>query len=100
RYREGPPGSKRARTTSRTKKSSGTWAPPPPKRPAAAWQEATAGKDISNPIAYHPKTTFELGQVIIHGKFGVGVVMGVKEGAKIIVVFEDDTKVLVHGRGR
>ena len=73
--------------------------PPPPPAPAKAWQEATAGKDLGNPIAYHPKTTFELGQVIIHGKFGVGVVMGEKEGGKIIVVFENDTKVLVHGRG-
>ncbi len=97
-YREGPPGQKRARSTSRTKKPSGTWAPSPPKRPASAWLEATAGKDLGSPIAYDPKSTFDLGQVIIHARFGTGVVMGVKQGGKIIVVFEEYTKVLVHGR--
>lgn len=96
-HRAAPPGQGRKRGGAK-KKSSGTWAPPPPPAPAKAWQEATAGKDLSNPTAYHPKTTFELGQVIIHGKFGIGVVMGEKEGGKIIVVFENDTKVLVHGR--
>jgi hypothetical protein len=96
RHREAPPGQARSRTV---KKSSGTWAPAPPKKPANAWLEASAGKDLSNPTAYHPKTTFELGQVILHGKFGVGVVMGVKPDGKIIVVFPDDTRIFVHARG-
>ena len=95
-YRDAPPGTTRVR---KVQKSSGTWAPTPSKRPDKAWLEAKAGKDLSKPVAYHPKTTFETGSVIIHGKFGIGIVMGAKEGSKIIVTFEDDTRVLVHARG-
>jgi hypothetical protein len=62
------------------------------------WDEITNGLDLSKPIPYHPNVQFEKGQVIIHGKFGVGVVMEVKEGGKILVVFRDETRVLVHTR--
>ncbi len=95
-FREAPPGTTPRKRT--PEKGAGTWAPPAPKRPEKAWLEATAGKDLRNPIAYHPRTTFAIGQVLIHGKFGIGVVMGMKEGDKILVTFQDDTRTLVHGR--
>lgn len=102
RHRDAPPGQGRARSkTGKKKTNTGTWAPAADKQPAKSWIEASAGKDLANPIAYHPKTTFELEQVILHGKFGIGVVMGIKDEGrikKIIVVFEDDTRVLVHDR--
>jgi hypothetical protein len=79
------------------RKPSGTWAPmPPPKN--QAWEEAIAGKDLDSPVAYDPARGFSLGQVIRHDKFGIGVVMGVKIGNKIIVVFEDRTRILVKGQ--
>jgi hypothetical protein len=100
-YRPNPPGAAGARPARKraVEKGAGTWAPPPPRRPERAWQEATAGKDLGRPVAYHPKTTFEVGAVLIHGKFGLGVVVGLKEGDKILVTFQDDTRTLVHGRG-
>ncbi|MBN2497920.1 MAG: hypothetical protein JXR96_25220 [Deltaproteobacteria bacterium] len=95
RYRAGPPGSP---TGHSPRKRSATWAEAPEPRPHKAWQEAVRDKNLSNPIPYSPKSTFETGQVLMHGKFGTGIVMGVKPGGKIIVVFEDDTRLLVHAR--
>ncbi len=68
----------------------------PAARPAfhRVWDDITSGLDLSKPIPYHPKVEFSKGQVLIHGKFGIGVVMEVKEGGKILVVFRDETRVL------
>ena len=78
------------------KKPSGTWAPlPPPKN--QAWEDASAGKDLDNPRPYSPRETFVLNEVIGHKSFGVGIVMGFKEGNKIIVVFRDTTRILAQG---
>jgi len=78
------------------KKTSGTWAPlPPPKN--QAWENASQGKNLDNPRTYHLKETFALGDVIGHHSFGVGIVMGFKEGKKMIVVFRDTTRILVQG---
>ena len=79
------------------RKPSGTWAPlPPPKN--QAWEEAIEGKSLDSPLPYHPGRRFSLGDVILHEKFGTGVVMGAKPGNKIIVVFEDRTRILVTGQ--
>ncbi len=78
------------------RKPSGTWAPlPPPKN--QAWEEASAGKDLTDPRPYRPQETFALGEAISHPSFGLGIVMGFKEGRKIIVVFQDTTRILVQG---
>ncbi len=95
-FRKAPKG--HSRTRSVEKQTTGTWAPTPGPKASKAWYEATSGKDLSNPVAYHPKNTYEVGDVLMHGKFGTGIVMGTKEGGKIIVVFEDGTRILVHGR--
>jgi hypothetical protein len=78
------------------KKPSGTWAPLPPPR-NQAWENASAGKDLENPRPYSPKETFALGDVIEHQSFGTGIVMGFKEGKKIIVVFRNTTRILLQG---
>jgi len=92
-----PPGSRKK--TSRRKTGSG-WSGSK-KHPAAArlFQDAARDKDMSKPTAYNPSTTFELDQVIIHGKFGVGIVTEVKPRGRITVSFEDAVRVLVHARG-
>ena len=78
------------------KKPSGTWAPLPPPR-NQAWDNASAGKDLGSPLPYNPQETFALGEVIEHQSFGVGIVMGFKEGRKMIVVFRDTTRILIQG---
>ena len=78
------------------RKPSGTWAPMPgPRNPA--WEEATRGKDLRHPIPYDPHRAFSVGEVIAHHKFGIGVVVGLREGKKIHVVFKSRYRLLVHG---
>lgn len=79
------------------RKPSGTWAPLPPPR-NRAWEEASRGKDLAHPAPYAPSATYRVGEVILHPRFGTGIVQGVKEGGKIYVVFEDDTRVLAQGQ--
>ena len=81
------------------RKPSGTWAPSPPPR-HEAWEEAKRGKDLSNPVLYDSSATYEVGQVISHPTFGIGIVMGVKHGGKMYVVFENKTRTLVTGRSK
>ena len=77
------------------RKISGTWAPlPPPKN--ENFEEACEGKDLTNPTNYHPKKSFTIDQVIQHVKFGIGIVMGIKDSSKIIVVFKDGVRKLVQ----
>jgi transcription elongation factor GreA-like protein len=79
------------------KKPSGTWAPLPTDTASKSWKQASADKDLSSPINYDPKRSFSLGDVIIHKKYGIGIVMGVKkESNTLIVVFKQHTKKLVH----
>ncbi len=42
-------------------------------------------------------TTFTLGQVILHSKFGDGVVVGI-DGSRMTVRFKDGEKMMAHGR--
>lgn len=75
---------------------SGTWAPLPDAR-NPAWDEASRGVDLSRPLPYATGETFAIGDVITHPKFGIGIVVGLKEGNKMYVAFRDDTRRLVHG---
>jgi hypothetical protein len=81
------------------RRTSGTWAPPPPPS-NKAWKEASRDRDLSSPIPYDPAETYSHGQVIVHAGFGIGVVMGVKQPNKIIVVFKDTTRKLLMGRNK
>lgn len=49
------------------------------------------------PIPYQPKGTFKLGDWIKHTKFGLGIIEEVKLDSKIIVLFREGEKTLVHG---
>ena len=82
---------------SHDRKPSGTWAPLPAPR-HRAWEEASRGKNLDVATPYDPAASYTLGEVIMHPRFGPGIVQGVKESGKIYVVFEDDTRVLAHGR--
>ena len=67
-------------------------------RQAKDWQEAIIGKSLAGPIPYSPGQTYEVGQVILHGMFGIGVVSEVKQDRKLVVTFEDGKRILVHAR--
>jgi hypothetical protein len=47
---------------------------------------------------YSPKESYAPGDVMEHPTFGVGVTIAVRDSTKIEVLFDDGSKVLVHGR--
>lgn len=49
-------------------------------------------------IKYSIKKKFEIGDLIEHPKFGVGIVQEVVDKEKINVMFQYEIKTLVHGR--
>jgi hypothetical protein len=60
------------------------------------WADETAGKDDAAFAPYTPATKFAKGALLLHTKFGKGLVVAV-EGARIEVLFEDGVKKLGHG---
>lgn len=71
----------------------------PAGRPSGGmFAEVSRGKDLSRAIPYDPHRTFAAGEVVRHPVFGVGVVSALREGGKMLVVFPDQMRLLIHGR--
>ena len=62
------------------------------------WQEATGDKDASEYRPYSMTTRFEAGQLIMHPKFGEGLVQEVTAPQKISILFRTGLKTLIHDR--
>lgn len=62
------------------------------------YEEAMEGRDLSKPIPYRVNRKFSLDDVIEHKSFGVGLVTRVVSDKKMEVLFQESTKLLVHGR--
>jgi hypothetical protein len=62
------------------------------------FEDAMEGRDASKPIAYRLNRKFNAEDVIQHKAFGLGLVTRVISDKKMEVVFEESTKLLVHGR--
>ena len=76
----------------------GSLGPKPGKARSSRYQMLLRGKDMALAKRYSPKDNYEPGDVVEHPSFGVGVTIAVRDGAKIEVLFDDGSKVLVHGR--
>ena len=72
--------------------------PQPAKPRASRYQALLKGKDMAVAKSYSSKDRYLLGDVMDHPNFGFGVATAIKDGAKIEVLFEGGSKVLVHGR--
>ena len=94
-YRGEPPGTrKRPQGRQRAAISKTSSSTPSP----SLWAQATQGKNLSQSIPYNPQTTFEKDQIIIHNRFGTGIVLEAPSKNKILVAFEDRSRLLLHGR--
>jgi len=66
-------------------------------RASELWEKKISEK-VSAPIrAYKVQDQFNVGEVIQHAKFGVGLVEEVKRNGKIVVLFREGEKVMIHG---
>ncbi len=66
-----------------------------PKEPVKTWAEQVEGKGDDAFVPYAMSTRFTKGQLVLHSKFGKGVVVGV-EPLRIEVLFEEGPKKLGH----
>ncbi len=82
----------------RQRKVAASSGPRPRKARVSRYQELLNGKDMSLAKRYSSQDSYELGDVLEHPSFGIGVTITVKGGNKIEVVFQDGVKTLVHGR--
>jgi hypothetical protein len=105
---EGPMKTSRAKTKAglREVAAKRSVVPPPPKRrsrrdrvdPGQVFRRLLEGKELSLAVPYDLRASFELGQVIRHPTFGLGVVTALCEDSKVNVTFEDGVKTIVHNR--
>ena len=66
-----------------------------PPEPVVSWKEQVDGKPDDAFTPYALSATFQKGALLVHPKFGRGVVTGV-EGQRIEVLFEEGSKKLGH----
>ncbi len=62
------------------------------------YEDAMTGRDTTKAIPYKFNRKFTADDVIKHKNFGVGLVTRVVSDKKMEVLFEESTKLLVHGR--
>jgi DNA-directed RNA polymerase subunit M/transcription elongation factor TFIIS len=63
---------------------------------ASDYDTLMKGRDLSKAKKYKPASSFEKNDVLDHPKFGMGLVLGDKDGSKIDVAFSEGVKTLVH----
>src|SRR6185436_8538025 len=71
---------------------------PPGKGRTSKYQSLLNAKGAAVAKTYSPKDRYEAGDVLEHPTFGRGVATNVKDATKIEVLFENGSKLLVHGR--
>ncbi len=106
---EGPMQRSRARTKAGLREVAAkrnSVVPPPPKRrsrkdhvdPAQVFRRLLEGRELSLAEQYNIHAALELGQVIRHPTFGIGVVTTLCEDSKVNVTFEEGVKTIAHNR--
>ncbi len=85
-----------ARLTSASKKPRAAAAPKTYMRAADYWEKKMGEKKAAPMLPYDVKQKFGVGDVIRHNQFGVGIVEEVKNGGKIVVIFREGERTLVH----
>lgn len=67
-------------------------------RAEALWEARMKESQGKVPHPYSPRQSFTAGDVVQHPKFGLGLVEEVKPGQKVLILFRDGSRVLVHGQ--
>lgn len=68
-----------------------------PATPEKTWEESVEGKPDGDFVPYVMSERFTKGQLILHSKFGKGIVADV-EAARIEILFQEGKKKLGHGQ--
>ena len=68
-----------------------------PAEPEKTWEEQVDGKPDDEFLAYTLSQKFSKGQLILHSKFGKGVVVDA-DAARVEILFQEGKKKLGHGQ--
>jgi hypothetical protein len=68
-----------------------------PATPEKSWEEAVENQPDGDFVPYVMSERFAKGQLILHSKFGKGIVMDV-ETARVEILFQEGKKKLGHGQ--
>ncbi len=61
-----------------------------------SWESAVTGRMVTDFIKYNVKTSFKVGDLVKHPKFGDGVVTTVIDAHKIEILFKDEPRKLAQ----
>lgn len=62
------------------------------------WDERVAGKELSGFTQFSISRTFELGELVIHKKFGPGFVAEILATEKVSIMFREGARTLAMGK--
>jgi hypothetical protein len=62
------------------------------------WSKKMQEKKSRPLVPYSPKTVFGVGDRLSHPRFGDGCVEEVKRAGKVVVIFKDGERVLIHAQ--
>lgn len=65
--------------------------------PERKYEQLLRGRTDANSTPYSISATFQIGQLISHAAFGLGVVTGARDHFKIDILFAGGAKVLQQG---
>jgi hypothetical protein len=69
-----------------------------PAKASSRWEERLSQTHGKDPVPYDARKAFRQGDVLSHPNFGVGVIEEVKLSGKILVLFREGEKILIHAR--
>jgi hypothetical protein len=67
-------------------------------RASVYWEEKVAKLSAKVPRRYAVNERFEASDLVEHPTFGLGIVESVRKDGKIVVLFRDGEKTLIHGK--
>ncbi len=68
-----------------------------PATPEKTWEEATEGKPDADFTPYSMSDRFTKGQLVLHSKFGKGIITDV-DALRVEILFQEGKKKLGHGQ--
>jgi hypothetical protein len=93
-YKAQPPGARGKRSNSGSDAPAKTGTTAKSRRNLSFLQ----AKSAETARRYSPKETYQVGEVLEHPMFGRGIATSVRDGTKVVVLFENGAKTLVCGQ--
>lgn len=98
-FRSAQPGAKKEARPRSSSASASSASKPTEKASISSYESLIAGKSRASARRYSPKEKFEVGELVEHPSFGLGVIAAARGLDKVDVAFPGTVKTLLHNRG-